>query len=750
MAGRKRLLVIIGLIPVILIGGAAAGILGVANLRFGSPRPVDLPCPAGFKVIPSATVFRNITAIDLGTSGAFVHRRQGFDLQDLTTGNFVTAKERVTRLRFWCSGTRSRRVSVRCRQPGPDTKTHSLIVSVNGKKIGDALLPADWGDLTFLIPGKQLRTGENIVTLETPKGTREPDIHFDLDSIRFGDDSRTAIQFPELRESSDGWWNLDPGESLVMNFLAAPGERIHVTGIPDGSGTVRIECVTEGHSPASQWLGAAGWFHKNQTVMTLEHPTGDRSGSGCTRLTVQNSSRWPSCPFRIRIARGTPGIPCLEDPPGEPPIRNRGKPNIVLITMDSLRVDALGAYGNPRGSTPVLDRIAGLGTQRLPSVAAAPYTTSSVASLLTGVEPQIHRVFRIGDPVPDNLNTLTAALSAAGYQTFGINAMPSINGAFGFRRGFDVYRDLFRESGNTASGASAPNRRTGATSPVNGDRVVRAVADRFKHLAPGTPYFIYIHIREPHLPYLPPESYLRMYHGEGWTHLMEESTLNALTTRKINPTSVEIDGLKSLYHSGLRYGDACLGDIIHTMQSSGRWDHTLVIVQSDHGEAFWEHRYFFHNDTVYEEMVAVPMIYTGGLEPGNRPDKILDAARTCRLSKEILAAAGLPPLNPDQTRHFDPPYRMQSHGIGVRGPIAFYQPPWKFIGQDLRPDVAQLFHLDADPGETVNCADSHPLITEWYQNFIDFRSRPERVNPAHINISESEIRQLQALGYLQE
>lgn len=688
--------------------------------------------------LQTAFVFSSINSIDLGTPDAYPHRHQGFDNQDLVSGGYSTAKERVTRLRFWCSQPNNSIVTIRCRHPEKSRNSVPIIASINGKKIGESILSEEWQNITFDLPRKRLRPmpESNILTLETPKGTETPEIHFDVAKIQFSSRSQTTFTRPYHQSSPTGQWKLSAGESLIFYLFTSPGDTIEVTGISNGTGLLQINTASDHAQKESAWLGALGKFQKKTTMLTTEESDTGTSESHCTRVSVHNMDSWWRSDYQVCLTCNVKQINSRSSVSEQGVAGIPSSPNIVLITMDSLRADAVGAYGEPSGTTPTLDRLARQGMQHEPSVAAAPYTTSSVASLMTGVDPHIHKVFNIGDALPFSVSTMAERLKSAGYQTVGINAMPSINGRYGFNRGFDEYMNLFETS---------PNK----DALVHGDHVVRATCEMLDSIAKQSSFFMYIHMREPHLPYLPPEPFIDLFsNGEEWTHLMDDATVHAMTVNEYPPSSQELLGLKNLYRSGLRYADSCLKTVIQHIQLAGYRDNTLIIILSDHGEAFFEHQHFFHNNTVYDEMVSIPVIYTGFVSTEGNRKKILARTTTHQIFELIIGAAGLDPSGQPLLPDYQRPFFQQSHGIGFQGPIAFYRAGLKFIGQDRLPDKAQLYHLDQDPGERLNLIESSAILREWYQNFIDDRSQPHPFNEARTEMTESEVQQLQALGYL--
>jgi len=684
--------------------------------------------PSG-KPFKQQIVFSNTQHIDLGAETAEPHKIQGFENKDFLTEGFATAIDRVTRVKFWSISKDSRQVTLKCRTSNQAQNIQPLIVSVNGKKTAKLDLSKSWNEHTFTIPGELIMRWANVMTLETPKGTIAPDFAFDLDEITFDVSGPKDQQKPVIRRSQDGWLNLMSGYGAVFQQLNNPGTDYYVETHPEDTGIVRVEFHLDTFRSETRYLGGAGWCKRTKAVFT--YPSTQDNPDRLLAAQLRIFRKWSNSekPIRIRVWTDIPGSTSLKqiELPSVP-----DSSDIILITLDSLRADAIGGYGYPEPVSPIMDQLIRTSIQCLPSLAAAPYTTSSVASLLTAEPPPVHRVFEIGNPIPSDLKTLATTFKDAGYATIAINTMASIDGRYGFNKGFDQFHELFAHGDTIIDAKSAVDKTID---------VLNTPVDK--------PKFIYLHIREPHEPYIPPEPYAKIFSDKSWSYLMEPSFLKKLHTREHIPADEEIIGIRQLYDAGIRYVDSQLGRIIRELIRLKRLEHTYLILISDHGEAFYEHDRFFHNSTVYEEMVRIPMI----LSPGTKmteAHRIIDELGTLNLSRHLFKLADpkqLRTVMADDAVGEDFP---ESHGIGFHGPIALYKPPWKFIGRFKRPNIPQLYLISDDPLEQNNLVKDYPALTRFFQDQLDFRKYPLVPQQPTPMLSDQQRLALESLGYLTE
>jgi arylsulfatase A-like enzyme len=293
---------------------------------------------------------------------------------------------------------------------------------------------------------------------------------------------------------------------------------------------------------------------------------------------------------------------------------------IVLVSIDTLRRDHVGAYGYRAPTTPRLDALAREGMIADDAVSVSSWTLPSHLSMLTSVDPAVHGGTDLRHGFGERVPTLPALLRSAGYATQAVTSHLYVSGVYGLDQGFD--RLDFHQ-----------DRR--ATDVAN--RAIDLV-DRFG----DRPFFLFLHFYDPHWHYDPPEAvralFAKPYAGAITGHWRDFS---ARTPAQVS--RADLDHLLALYDAEIRYTDDEVGRLLDHLAARGALRNTLVLVTSDHGEEFLEHGSWEHQKTLYEEVIRVPLIAHGPGVAARRetaPVSLLDVAPT------ILAWAGLtPPLS---------------------------------------------------------------------------------------------------------
>ncbi|RJP32264.1 MAG: hypothetical protein C4547_14100 [Phycisphaerales bacterium] len=409
------------------------------------------------------------------------------------------------------------------------------------------------------------------------------------------------------------------------------------------------------------------------------------------------------------------------------------RPDVLLVTFDTLRADHCSACGYDRPTTRTLETLAAGGARF--AVACAPMATTapSHASMFTSRYPLSHGVLRNGFRLPDEAVTLAELLRDQGYSTAAFVSSFVLYHKFGLAQGFDVYDDDF-------SGAEGTQAQTGAWEgeAVPGrtvDRRADATTDAaLKWLAAAAvepegrkrrPIFTWVHYMDPHEPYVPPESF-----GDPFG------------SARMTPGSLE--QAIARYDTEIAFADAQLKRLVDAFDAAGRETEPLIIVTSDHGEAFCEHGWRGHGPQIYEEAVRIPLIvrWEGRIPPGrvieapvSLPDVAatvldligVDAPRT-DFDGESLAAALTKGVRLDddrphvfQRRLYErdgavepiPLREMDGATFGqsveVRGvKFAIRSGRWKYYEAREERVARELYDLRADPGEQSNVAADHP------------------------------------------
>jgi arylsulfatase A-like enzyme len=308
-------------------------------------------------------------------------------------------------------------------------------------------------------------------------------------------------------------------------------------------------------------------------------------------------------------------------------VQSRQRPNIVLITMDTVRADHLSAYGYGRDTTPNLARLAEKGVLFENAVSATSWTLPSMAAIYTGLLPHQNgaNAFR---PLNPGWKTIESVLGHQGYATAGFNANYYYGeSGWGLGSGFGRYNDdrttLLYNLSRTLVGRAAVQplyqnlERYDAFYRRN---AADLNADVFQWLRrrPARPFYIYINYFDAHSPYMPPAPY---DHRFGTLH---ESVVRRWSAkggfRPSRPLpSADHQALIDGYDNSLAYLDAQIGWLIDTLESSPAGKNTIMLVTSDHGEAFGEHGAYQHGNDLHREEIHVPLIaYGAGVPAGKR------------------------------------------------------------------------------------------------------------------------------------
>ena len=430
-----------------------------------------------------------------------------------------------------------------------------------------------------------------------------------------------------------------------------------------------------------------------------------------------------------------PAIPALQESSGSEK-QSQGRSNIVLVTIDTTRADAIGAYGQALPVTPNLDRMASEGVLFEACASSSPSTLPSHATILTGQLPVRHGVrSNAGHQLPSSATTLAELLRARGYATAAEIAAPVLNENRGLAQGFDVYRDLRSADIKRASIVLA---REGESRVVRLDERdasdITLHARRFLERVEG-PFFLWLHYFDPHVYYAAPRAH----------------------AARIS---------ESAYHAEVSFVDAQIGLVIAALRARGIHGETLVVVTADHGEGLGEHGEETHAFYLYETTLRVPLVFWGhaSLARGLRVPHLV---RTVDLVPTIAEWAG---ISIPATAELDgvslaPLLRGEPAPEVLRSLVAYGESiephtifgssvlrslrvgPWKYIHKK----VPELYDLSDDPSELRNLASDSPEQIASFQERLGalVDGAASALAPAARGEIDAEMRaQLAGLGYV--
>jgi arylsulfatase A-like enzyme/Tfp pilus assembly protein PilF len=449
-------------------------------------------------------------------------------------------------------------------------------------------------------------------------------------------------------------------------------------------------------------------------------------------------------------------------------------PNVLLVVIDTLRADHLGAYGYAYPTTPNMDRFADRSVVFETAVSQAPWTAPAIASLFTGLYPSVHGLdggihwgegatsaggalpFAVQKTLPPGHQTLAEVFRRAGYTTAGFVSNLYVNAIFGFAQGFDhfddTHEDYLLDDGETKRRAEVTNNRV------------------FEWLQTGIeePFFLVVHYNDPHWPYEPPppfgQSFIDDYDGT----LTPTTTREIVVTHRDVPPPISNQDLAyiiGLYDGEIQYMDAHLGRLLEALEELPSQRELVTVLTADHGEEFLDHGAFNHGYTLYEEQTSVPLIVSAPsrIQPQRVPQQVslIDVAPT------LLEMAG---IDIEDTRFQGRSLAPLMTGASLQVLDAFSEATnvgrqsairstgsLKLIHSLMNPEWL-LFDLGIDPGELHDVSAQNAVMLQELAARIEKWRHTNRELHSEFNISgagfdrvildEKTQKGLQALGYI--
>jgi arylsulfatase A-like enzyme/Tfp pilus assembly protein PilF len=411
-------------------------------------------------------------------------------------------------------------------------------------------------------------------------------------------------------------------------------------------------------------------------------------------------------------------------------------PNVILITVDTTRADRMGFLGSNRGLTPNLDALAKDGTAFTRAYSHVPLTTASHATILTGTYPQYNHVNDFGVPLAAGLPYLPDILHHEGYKTaafVGSLILDPIAGtAPGFDRGFDLYDAGFRIK-------TAKDNRYDTIERRAGDVVAHALAWLKKRPAGAPPFFLWVHLYDPHDPYDPPEPYKSKF---------------------TDP-----------YDGEIAYADAMLGRLFAALRAAGLYQDSLIAMMADHGEAFGEHGERTHGIFLYDETIHVPLLIklpgTAGTTRKHEPKSdarvglvdvtptILDIAGI-PIPKEIQGQSLLGAMQPGVVNSAAQSEKAADRPIYSETDYPHRAFKWSSLralrtGKYLAIEAPkrELYDQASDPKALNNLASASPAVADTLVAEVEqFRQQTSAELAAAAKLDPAQAEKLRALGYV--
>ncbi len=399
-------------------------------------------------------------------------------------------------------------------------------------------------------------------------------------------------------------------------------------------------------------------------------------------------------------------------------------PNLLLVTIDTVRADHLGCYGYKRIQTPYIDLLASEGVRFKTAVAQVPLTLPSHCTILTGTYPAYHGVRdNVGYRLSESKTTLAKILKGQGYQTAAFIGAFVLNSKFGLSQGFDEYDD--RIAGSSRSGLV-----------VNLNSVERPAGEVITHALgwldarTGSRFFMWIHLYDPHDPYEPPSPYANRY--------------------KDRP-----------YDGEIAYADHELGRLLEFLKQRKLYESTVIVLVSDHGESFGEHEEWTHGYFIYDTTLLVPLIIKP-IDKGLAGRTVTEQVSLVDVAPTVLQLLGLERTADLQGRGLLELMLGQHSSRSEPAYCESYYPAqfgWSPLVGIRREDAKfiyapkpELFDLRQDPGERTNRIVQRGALADELKaalfKVISTYGDRRADRAARMKLSSQQLDQLRALGYV--
>ena len=558
---------------------------------------------------------------------------------------FTWATARESRLLFYRYDiSNDMEVEIRCRTlPSKEKISQNIQVLLNEKEADSfTVQPGEFQTFSLTLPASLLRTGQNILGFRFSYTTQPRDVYPHVQDKR-----NLAVAFQTIRMNHNTHLRyiensglLQQADSAFSVFSELPDKFEFDVQYQNLHNTVSyIEVISQNGKKRSLKLSPKKTAYRK--TISLKKP-------GIYKL--QFVTKGPPGKYviwsKISIHSYQPQNPSLQKEHGFSRVT---KPDIVIYVSDALRADHLGCYGYHRNTSPNIDRFAQKNTFFQNAYANAAWTRPSGASILTGLYPKHHSALKREDRLPDALVTLAETLQEQGYYTIAFMGNGILSHVFGFQQGFLKFKEFFR--------------RYPVTHHVQASTIHKKVItflNTYLQRKPRKPLFMLIWTVDPHAPYAPVEDVQEMFDISQYSPIdtYDAELLLKIRSGKIYPTPSQIEYMKTRYDQEIYMNDRAFGELLNAMREFGIYKNAVVIFTADHGEEFFEHGGVGHGQTLYNELVKVPMIIKAkDIEPGEHEEYV----QHVDIYPTVLDILGLAP-----------PYKLD--GISLLSPIPSDRP----------------------------------------------------------------------------
>lgn len=418
------------------------------------------------------------------------------------------------------------------------------------------------------------------------------------------------------------------------------------------------------------------------------------------------------------------------------------RPDVLLIILDAARGDRFPGWGYSRQTVPTIEELGARSLSFRYAFSECPTTSCSVPGMITGVPFLPGGEVGGGQQLADEVTTLAEYLAKLGYHTVGFSATPNNSASRNLDQGFEVFRELW--------GRDNPDH-----GPFNMSRLATEI---IRGHPADQPLFLQLHYLPPHQPYDPAPEFDRFTDPGYIGPIRPDMSLKPYSLGLEKMENRDLEHLIGLYDGNLSVADAAVGQVLEALRSTGRFDNSLIVITSDHGEAFMEHGRQGHNTTLFDEMLHVPLLVK---LPHDESPESIDLDRLASVLDIVPTVLGYLDAIPepqmgglDLLRSQPDPLRPRTLFFRTSHPkntmLAARTPAWKAISWP-RHQVQMLFDLVRDPEEMVNRVGEQPFLYAGLGLRIRHHLKQSgnlRAPGEEIELTAEERDALRALGYL--
>lgn len=537
----------------------------------------------------------------------------------LEEGVVTAGSPRRTRLSFYVQSKSQLQLELQARFSEP--LEQPVLLSLNGTPWLSCPVTSNWATFRANLPDELVALGRNQITMSLDLGSA---LQFRKLHIFANKEPQTPPQ-PGKEEITLPWdanlaVALAPGRSTRLRSQSLIAE-LRPGAAVMANATLRVSL----QGPGQHWQRD---LPVTSGPLDLALPTSEGSWS---KLQLRAVSQGDPLPGQLGLKLHHPQLEVRAServaPPSLAGALTPGRPNVIVYLIDTLRPDHLGCYGYKPSPSPALDRFAQDSVLFLDASAQSGWTKPATASIFSSQWPWRHGVQDFADKLATDVPWLPQILQANGYQTAAVvtNRLAGIE--FGYDRGYDSFHEIAKDTSEHAHAEAV---------------------DWLEHKrSPDRPFFLYVHTIDPHAPYMHSPNYRGRPRAQAEKidqephRLAEEATLMRFLGRGLGELQPRVDRLLADYDREIANNDHSFGLLIEWLKSHHLYDSTLIIVVSDHGEEFLEHGYVGHLNSLYQELLHVPLILKFPAQAG-AATRVTETWQQIDLAPTVLHACSIP------------------------------------------------------------------------------------------------------------